>query len=309
MNKISVIGSLNMDTVLKVKEIVKVGETITSNSMEKFPGGKGANQAVAARRSGAEVYMIGKVGQDGDGHLLVKELEKDEINTKFMCIDEKVSTGTAIIMVENSGDNSIVIVPGANFEIKKEEIRNAKKAIENSDIVITQFETPEEIAIESFKLAKELGKVTILNPAPAKKVDDELLKYTDIIIPNETEAETLTGIKVCDLESAKKAAEKFMEKGIKWVIITLGEKGAALISKDNLKIIPAYKVNAVDTTAAGDSFIGGLSSVLDINNLNEETLSEAIKFGNKVSSIAVCREGAQCSIPYLEEVIKLRGEN
>ena len=308
MNKVCVVGSLNMDTVLKVQNIVKVGQTITSNSMEKFPGGKGANQAVAARRLGAEVYMIGKVGLDGDGDFLVKQLEKDDINTQFVLRDKKIPTGSAIIMVEDSGDNSIVIVPGTNMQITKEEIKNTKEVIKNCDMVITQFETPYEIALESFKLAKEFGKITILNPAPAKSIDDELLKYTDIIIPNETEAETLTGIKVTDLESAKEVARKFREKGVKWVIITLGSKGATLISENDIEIIPAYKVDAVDTTAAGDSFIGGLSSKLDTNNLNKESLIKAIRFGNKVSSIAVCKEGAQVSIPYLEEVIRLRGK-
>ena len=308
MNKVCIVGSLNMDTVLKVENIVKVGQTITSNSMEKFPGGKGANQAVAARRSGSEVYMVGKVGVDGDGEFLVKQLETDDINTEFILRDDKTPTGSAIIMVEDLGDNSIIIVPGTNMNITKEEIINAKEVIEKCDMVITQFETPYEVALESFKLAKEFGKITILNPAPAKNIDDELLKYTDIIIPNETEAQTLTGIKVTDLESAKEAASKFREKGVKWVIITLGSKGAALISEDDMEIIAAYKVDAVDTTAAGDSFIGGLSSKLDVNNLNKETLIKAIRFGNKVSSIAVCKEGAQVSIPYLEEVIRLRGE-
>ena len=215
MNKICVLGSMNMDLVLKVKDMPKVGETILSKSFQKIAGGKGANQAVAAKRSGAEVFMI----------------------------------------------------------------------------------------------SKENGKVTILNPAPAKKIKDELLNYTDIIVPNETEAELLTGIEIKDIEDAKKAGEIFLDKGVKFIIITLGEKGAALIGKDFCEIVPAYRVNAIDTTAAGDSFIGGLSSKLDTKNLGRETLSSSIRFGNKVSSIAVQRKGAQPSIPYLKEVLEVyKGE-
>lgn len=174
--------------------------------------------------------------------------------------------------------------------------------------MISQFETPEEITLKAFKKAKEFGKVTILNPAPAKKIDEELLKVTDIIVPNETEAEVLTGIKVENLEDAKKAAEVFLNKGVKFVIITLGSRGAAVIGEDFSEVVPAFKVNAIDTTAAGDSFIGGLSSKLDVKSLNKENLIKAVTFGNKVSSIAVQRKGAQPSIPYLKEVEEVYGE-
>lgn len=192
--------------------------------------------------------------------------------------------------------------------INEEEIDKSEKALKESDILISQFETPEEITLKAFKKAKEFGKVTILNPAPAKKIDEELLKVTDIIVPNETEAEVLTGIKVENLEDAKKAAEVFLNKGVKFVIITLGSRGAAVIGEDFSEVVPAFKVNAIDTTAAGDSFIGGLSSKLDVKSLNKENLIKAVTFGNKVSSIAVQRKGAQPSIPYLKEVEEVYGE-
>ncbi len=309
MNNIYVLGSMNMDMVLKVNNMPKVGETILANSMDKIPGGKGANQAVAAKRSGAQVYMVSKVGQDENGLILTKELQRDDINTDYIFKDEKEPTGVAIINVDHSGNNSIIVVSGANMTINHEEIKRTEKLISRCDIVIAQFETPEDMTIEAFKLAKSYGKVTLLNPAPAKKINEELLKYTDIIVPNETEAFVLTGVEVSDLSSAKNAAAKFLDRGVKWVIITLGEKGAAVISKDFSEVVPAYKVNAIDTTAAGDSFIGGFGSKLNINELTKENVINAVKFGNKVSSIAVQRKGAQPSIPYLKEVMEIYEED
>lgn len=309
MNKICVLGSMNMDLVLKVKDMPKVGETILSKSFQKIAGGKGANQAVAAKRSGSEVFMISKIGKDENGRELRDKLVEDNIDVKYVFEDEVEPTGIALIMVNDNGNNSIIVNAGSNMTLTKEEIHSAEEVIKESEIIISQFETPEDITIEAFKIAKENGKVTILNPAPAKKIKEELLKYTDIIVPNETEAELLTGIEIKDIEDAKEAGKIFLDKGVKFVIITLGENGAALIGKDFCEIVPAYKVNAIDTTAAGDSFIGGLSSKLDAKNLGRETLSKAIRFGNKVSSIAVQRRGAQPSIPFVDEVLEVyKGE-
>lgn len=308
MNKVCVLGSINMDLVIKVKDMPKVGETILSKSFEKIAGGKGANQAVAAKRCGNEVSMIGKIGLDDNGKALKRLLEDDEIDTSLIFEDEKNPTGMAMITVDENSDNSIIVISGSNMKINEGEIEKSKEKIKNSDILISQFETPEDMTIKAFNIAKENGKITILNPAPAKEIKKELLKVTDIIIPNETEAELLTGIKVNDLDTAKLAGKKLLEFGVKFAIITLGEKGAAIINNERAELVKAFKVNAVDTTAAGDSFIGGLSSKLNINDLNFENLIKAVTFGNKVSSIAVQREGAQPSIPTLEEVIKIYGE-
>jgi ribokinase len=308
MNKVYVLGSMNMDIVLKIKNMPHIGETIMSKSMEKIPGGKGANQAVAAKRSGADVYMIAKVGRDENGIILGKELEKDDINVQYVFKDGKEPTGMAIINVDDNGDNSIIVVCGANMAITSSEISSTEEAIVGSDVVITQLETPMDMSIEAFKLGKKHNKLTILNPAPAREIDEELLKYTDIIIPNETEAALLTKIQVKDLESGKQAAEEFFKKGVSCVIITLGERGAAVITKENSEIVPAYKIEAVDTTAAGDSFIGALSSTIDAKNMNFEDIKAAVRFGNKVSSIAVQRKGAQPSIPYLSEVLNIYRE-
>lgn len=308
MSRVCVLGSMNMDLVLKIKNMPKEGETILSKSFEKIPGGKGANQAVAARRSGADVCMISKIGKDDNGNFLINELKKDNINTECVFIDNLEPTGMAMIMVNEGGNNSIIVVSGANMAINNNDINKSEEFIKNSDIIISQFETPEDMTIEVFKIAKKYGKVTLLNPAPAKHISDELLSLVDIIVPNETEAYELTAVEVNDLGTAKIAAAKFLDKGIKWVIITLGAKGAAVVSKENAVLVPAYKVQAIDTTAAGDSFIGGLSSKLNVNEVTFENVVDAVCFGNKVSSIAVQRKGAQPSIPYLKEVLQVYGE-
>lgn len=308
MNKVCVFGSMNMDLVMKITDLPKDGETILSKSYEKISGGKGANQAVAAKRSGADVCMIAKIGKDDNGKILSDKLRLDKINIDLIFEDELEATGTAMIMVTDSGSNSIIVNAGANMTITEEEIDKATQAINDSDIVISQFETPEDMVLKVFEKAKAKGKITVLNPAPAKAISDELLAVTDIIVPNETEAEVLTGVEVKNIDDAKKAAEIFMNKGVKFVIITLGSMGAAVIGRDFEELVPAYKVNAIDTTAAGDSFIGGLSTKLNPDGITKDNLIKAVRFGNRVSSLAVQREGAQPSIPYLAEIIKLYGD-
>ena len=307
MNKVCVLGSINMDLVIKVDNMPKVGETILSRSFEKIGGGKGANQAIASKRSGNDVYMIGKIGKDDNGQTLKRFLDDESVDTDLVFVDDKQPTGMAMITVSNT-DNSIIVISGSNMNLNSSEIEKSKSVIESSDILISQFETPENTTIQAFKIAKKSNKITILNPAPAKKIDGELLKYTDIIVPNETEAEVLTGIHVIDKESAKKAGQKFLEQGIKYAIITLGAKGVFVMSEGSDILIDGYKVNAIDTTAAGDSFIGGFSAKLDIKNLTFENVVSAAIWGNKVSSITVQREGAQPSIPTLEEVLNVYGQ-
>jgi ribokinase len=304
MSSICVLGSINMDEVLRVESLVKSGETIFAKEFQKHAGGKGANQAVAAKRLGAEVYMIGKLGEDSNGEILIKGLREDKVNTKYIFKDKDQATGMAVISVDDQGDNSIIVIPGANMEITKDEILQASELIKKASLIVAQFETPIEITIEAFRIAKENGVTTILNPAPAKEVPNELLKLTDIIIPNETETFEITKIEVNNLEGIKKAAGVFLKKGVKFVIITLGERGAALVSDTNFEIIPAYKVNAIDTTAAGDSFIGAVCSKLQEEDIIEfSSIQKAIKFANKVSSIVVQRQGAQPSLPYLNEIL------
>lgn len=302
MNKVCILGSMNMDMVITVASMPKMGETILCDDVKKLPGGKGANQAIAAKRSGAEVYMIAKIGKDENGETLLKGLQNDNINTKYVLRDDNKDTGMAIITVNNDGNNSIIVVPGSNMNISKSEILKAEEAIKDSDIVVTQLETPMDAALEAFKLAKKYNKFTVLNPSPSKILSSELIENTDIIIPNETEAYSITGTEVKDIDGAKEASRFFFDKGVKVVIITLGENGAAIVTRDNAELIPAYKVKAVDTTAAGDSFLGAIVSKINVNDISFENLRRAVEFGNKVSSIVVQRKGAQPSIPYLDEM-------
>lgn len=302
---VCILGSINMDLVLRVNRLVKPGETILSKNFKKVSGGKGANQAVAAKRLGANVSFIGMVGADDNGFEIVKAFKEDKIDVSHIKVSNNDPTGMAIITVDDDGRNSIVVVPGANMKIDNTSIEESKDVIKDSKLLIAQFETSIEATIKAFKIAKENGVITILNPAPARNIPEELLKLTDIIAPNETEVFELTDIKVDDTDKIREAADKLIEKGVKFVIITLGERGAALVDKEKLTIVPAYKVKAVDTTAAGDSFIGALATKLQ--NEKEvcfENVEEAIKFANKVSSIVVQKQGAQPSLPYLHEVLK-----
>lgn len=307
---ICVIGSMNMDLVVNVDKMPRVGETIMANEFKKVPGGKGANQAVAAARLKTNVYMIAKIGKDDNGETLLEGLNKDNINTDKVFVDDKNPTGMAIISVDSMGNNMIEVIAGSNMKLTVEDIKKCEDVIKSSKILIAQFETPKDVTYEAFKIARENGVITILNPAPAGEIGDDILSVTDIIIPNETETYELTNVKAYDLETAKEASKTFLNKNVKYVIITLGEKGAFIGNNEKCEIVPAYKVNAVDTTAAGDAFIGGVSKILhDEEKIDFETIKRAIRFGNMVSSIVVTRKGAQTSIPVLEEVIKVYGED
>jgi ribokinase len=309
LKNVCILGSINMDLVLRVNRMVKPGETILSKDFKKVSGGKGANQAVAAKRLGANVSFIGMIGMDDNGSEILKAFKEDKIDVSHIKVSKSDPTGMAIITVDDDGKNSIVVVPGANMKIDNDSIEEAKDVIKESKILIAQFETTVEATIEAFKVAKENRVITILNPAPAREIPEELLKLTDIIAPNETEVFELTDIKVDDTDKIREAANKLIEKGVKFVIITLGERGAALVSKEKLIIVPAYKVKAIDTTAAGDSFIGALASKLqNEDEIGFENIQKAIKFANKVSSIVVQKQGAQPSLPYLQEVLKVYKE-
>ena len=300
MNKVTVIGSINLDRTIRVKEMAKPGETIHASEVFSAGGGKGANQAVAAKRSGAKTAFIGAVGNDDAGKTMRELLGYEEIQLNGIAELDKVATGQAYIVVDEKGENSIMIHAGANGKITPEHVVEHADLIKESDFVIAQFESDLASTIKAFEVAHQAGVKTILNPAPAMRtVPEELLKTTDVIAPNETETEILTGIKVVDEESMRKAAAKLHALGIKVVLITIGSKGSFYSMDGQSGIVPAFKVKAVDTTAAGDTFIGALSTVLkpDFSNL-----VEAITYGNKASSLTVQRFGAQPSIPYKHEL-------
>ncbi|MBO1308868.1 ribokinase [Enterococcus sp. 669A] len=300
MNTITIIGSINLDRTIRVKQMPKPGETMHTKEIFSAGGGKGANQAVAAKRSGAKTNFIGAVGNDEAGQMMTDLLNQEEINLTGVATLDNQATGQAYIIVDDQGENSIMIHSGANNVFTPEHVSQHEDLIKDSDFLISQFESAMESTIAAFKIARQAGVKTILNPAPAlEKVPEELLEVTDMIVPNETETEILTGITITDEASMKKAADHLHQLGMEAVIITIGSKGAFYDVNGRSGIVPAFKVKAVDTTAAGDTFIGAMSSVLanDFSNLEE-----AIKYGNKASSITVQRFGAQPSIPYKNEL-------
>lgn len=303
MKKIVVVGSINMDLVTICERAPRGGETLLGKKFMQIPGGKGANQAVAMGKMKSPVSMLGKIGKEGMGNILLDSMKKDGVDvSNIEYCDE--ATGIAKIIVEDNGQNRIIVVPGANYEVDNSYIDRHLDTIKNCDILVTQLEIPMETVKYSLKKAKEFGKTTILNPAPANKLDEEIISNSDYIIPNETELEILSGISVTDEESVINAANILLDKGVKGLIVTLGSKGCMFISKTEKRLFPAYKVKAIDTTAAGDSFIGGF-----VNGLASGlTFEEAIDRGTKVAAISVTRIGAQTSIPTLEEVLNFKGE-
>ena len=301
MNKVTVIGSINLDRTIRVARMAKPGETLHTKEIFTAGGGKGANQAIAAQRLGADTSFIGAVGEDREvSQTMLELLHEDGINCQGIATLSNHKTGQAFVIVDDDSENLIYVHGGANMAFKPEQVDQNRGLITQSDFVVAQFETPIDCTTEAFKIARQNGVVTILNPAPAiDQIPEELLKVTDMIVPNETETEVITGIKITDQDSMIKAAEKFHALGIKAVLITLGSQGTFYSYAGKTAIIPALKVNAVDTTAAGDTFIGALSNVL---NKDFSNLEDAIKFSNKASSITVQRFGAQPSIPYLKEM-------
>lgn len=302
MKNICVIGSLNMDLVVNVDTMPKPGQTIIGSNFKEVPGGKGANQAVAMARLNGNVSMIGKVGEDGFGQTLINSLKNDKVDTTYIQT-AKGATGVALITVDKNAQNSIVVSPGANFEVKEDDIDNNIEAIKNSDIVVLQLETPLNTIKYALNKAKELNKYTILNPAPAVKLDDEIIKNVDLLTPNETELEIISEVSIETEEDIQKAAQIMIEKGVKELIVTLGSKGSLYINKEKSMFKKAYKVEAVDTTAAGDSYTGALAVALS----QDKNIEDAMDFASKVGALSVLKEGAQSSLPTLEDVKNFRG--
>lgn len=283
--KILVIGSINKDLVITTPRFPKEGETILGNNFYTANGGKGANQACAIGKLGGNVAMLGAVGNDNFGKDLSNALSSNNVNINNLLIKNDVSTGIAVITVTNDGANNIIVAQGANALIVKDDIK--ENLISLFDIIVMQLEIPLEIAKYAAYIAKKLGKTVVLNPSPAVKLDREFLSCVDILIPNETEIDIIGGI------------DYVLECGVKNIILTLGADGCELITKQNRKHFDAYKVNVVDTTAAGDSFLGGVVRMI----ADDKTIEEAIEFATKVSNITVTRKGAIDSIPTYNEVI------
>ncbi|WP_428770761.1 ribokinase [Treponema sp. HNW] len=297
MKKILVIGSLNVDMVVNVPHMPVAGETILAGNMELVPGGKGANQAYAAGRLGACVTIFGAVGADSYADIEKKSLASAGVDTSHLLVREGKSTGLAWITVNDEGDNSIVVIPGANATLTERDITDNESLLRDCDILLCQLEIPLKTVVRAAKLAKEFGKTVVLDPAPVpREFPEELFSYVDIIKPNETEAAQLLGQPVKNYEEA---SDKLRAKGVKNVLITLGPKGAYINSETEGKhLIPVRPVSVVDTTAAGDSFTAALAVRLAAGS----SLVQAVRYANEVATIVVTRKGAQTSIPSADEV-------
>lgn len=297
--KIAVLGSLNLDTTYHVTRFPQPGETISANDKSSAPGGKGANQAVAAVRSGAQVAFIGMVGEDNEGKFMREALQEDGIDTKFLQNDPRHGTGSAIITLDANGQNDIMVYAGANFGMDESLLKGTDDLFKDCDFLIAQFETPQAVTEAAFKQAKAHGVTTILNPAPAKEILPELLAVTDVVIPNESESEVLTGIAVDSEAAMLETADYFKAHGVNNLLITLGSRGVFYCTPHGHGMVPAFKVKAVDTTAAGDTFIGALASQLatDLSNV-----ADALVYAQRASSLTVQKMGAMPSIPTEAEV-------
>ncbi|MBP9711559.1 MAG: ribokinase [Candidatus Pacebacteria bacterium] len=299
MSRVIVAGSINMDIVVTTKRHPDAGETVFGTDLKYFPGGKGANQAVAAAKLGATTVLLGKVGNDAFGEKLTNFLKEQNINTQVS--KEETSTGIALITIaEETADNTIVVVPGANFELKRKDIENV--TIKEGDVLVSQFEIPTETIIAFFKEGREVGTINVFNPAPAKVIPDDLFNLIDVLILNETELSFLSGMTIDTdkEESLLEAVAKIENNKIK-IVVTLGEKGVVAFENGEIITIEGRKVKAVDTTGAGDCFVGAVAAAL----AQDKSFSESLKFANIAASLSVTKAGAGPSMPSLEEVTAL----
>lgn len=303
--RVLVVGSINMDLVIRAPRFPQPGETVIGEEFGTFPGGKGANQAVAARRLGAEVRMIGKVGNDSFGLKLREGLAQEGVDVSGVSISDNQSTGVALIVVDQNGQNSIVVSSGANMSLSPQDLGEHEEDFSWARVVLFQLESPLETVLEGIKLAREKGAYVILNPAPARSLPQEIWKEVDLLVPNETEAAILANNSLQSLDP-EKAAREFIRKGVKEVIVSLGEKGCLYASSHKVISRPAFNVQAVDSTGAGDAFVGALSVGMALG----WKMEKSIAFASASGALAVTKKGAQSSLPLREEVeefLRVRG--
>lgn len=298
MPKIIVVGSSNTDMVIQSERIPRPGETILGGSFFMNPGGKGANQAVAAARLGGQVHFICKVGQDVFGDMARQQFNTEGIHTDFVISDPNLPSGVALINVDAQGENSITVASGANGALLTTDVDQAEVIFESGDVLLIQLETPLETVWHAIKKAHKNGLKVILNPAPAAEIPDEIYPYLYALTPNETEAELLTGIAIDSLAKAQEAAHILLNKGLKHLIITMGSQGAYYQSVETKLFIPTKPVQAIDTTAAGDCFNGALA----VSISQAKDWEPAIQFACEAATRSVTKMGAQASMPYLVDL-------
>lgn len=300
MSKILVIGSSNTDLVVKTSHIPEPGETVLGGDFMMAAGGKGANQAVAAARLGGDVAFIAKVGNDMFGKGSIENYKKENMDISHILVDQEAPSGVALISVDSKAENCIVVAPGANNKLSKADIDSAKDLISSCDYILMQLEIPMEVIEYVAEIAFAKGKKIILNPAPAAPLSKNLISKLYLITPNKTESRQITGMKKVETDAeVSDAADALLKMGAENVVITLGTKGSFIKTKSISEMVPAIKVKAVDTTAAGDTFSGALCVALSEGN----SLLDSVKFATKASSISVTKMGAQSSIPYRKEII------
>ena len=296
--KITVIGSSNTDLVVKAPKLPAPGETVLGSEFIIAPGGKGANQAVAIARLGGDVTLVTKLGMDDFGDQRLGDFKRDGMSTEFVFRDKDSPSGVALIFVDDQGENMIVAAQGANAKLLPDDVDKARSAIVDADILVLQLETTMEAVEYATGIAFDNDVPIILDPAPGRKLETSLIEKIYCIKPNETEAEILTGIEVDNAAAAGKAGKRLLDLGAKNAIITMGKRGAMLVTTEESSLVPAFDVNAVDATAAGDAFTGGLAFAL----ASGRKLKEAAKFANAVAALAVTRMGAQPSMPTRKEL-------
>jgi ribokinase len=304
MPHITIVGSINMDLVVRVTHLPEPGETILGHDYQTIPGGKGANQAVAAARLGAQVDMVGRVGKDAFGNLLRQNLQREGINGSAVEDDPDSSSGIALITVDKNGQNTIVVASGTNMTMTPAQITQAFEKAAHMDAVVMQLEIPLDCVEETARLACARGAKVVLNPAPARQLPPFILQLVDVIVPNESETSLLTGLSVDTFQQAEAAARGLLQAGPRSVVLTLGERGALVVEKDQPAVhIPPHPMQVVDTTAAGDAFVAGLA----VGLAEGKSLVEAAQMGNAAGAIAVTRLGAQPAMPRRAEVEQLLG--
>jgi len=296
MKPIVVLGSLNMDLVVRTPRLPVPGETIIGGPFQTFPGGKGANQAVAIARLGAPVFMIGRVGSDAFGDELIAAAARDGVDTRGIARDPQAATGVALITVEASGQNTIVLASGANYQLTPQHVEAYASFIQEASLLVAQLETPLDTVQTAARLARQAGVPVLLNPAPAQPLPPDLLRDVDLLAPNQSELALLAGE-----GSIESAAQSLIDQGVSTALVTLGDQGVFVLSREGQTYLPAFPVAAIDAVAAGDAFIGAFAVALS----EGKSVFEAARWGNAAGAIAVTRHGAQPSLPARAELLAM----